>query len=153
MDISRKFLSKTKKHKFAILSISLVVTTVLAVYWQDLLILFNDAFRSEAVSYVLLIPLLASYLFYRKREFVKASLALEKLRAKTKVISVSNLVGVSFCFTAFLIYWYGSYTFNPLEYHVASLVIFTAGITLFLANLKTLLALLFPILFLILLVP
>ena len=153
MKVISKLLDNARIFHLQIISISLVILTILAVYWQDLAILFNEALNSEAVSYIILIPLLVSYLFYRKRELVKGSLALEKLRSKATVISVSDFVGIALCLTAFLVYWYGSYTFTPLEYHIVSLVIFIAGATLILTSLKTLLILLFPIAFLVFLVP
>jgi exosortase/archaeosortase family protein len=70
---------------------------------------------------------------------------------KTKYID--ELIGVSLCLVAFLLYWYGTYTFYPLEYHLLSLPIFVMGITLILFNLKALVTLIFPILFLLFLVP
>jgi len=136
-----------------VLSVVMMLLVVLAVYWQDLAILFNEALQSEAVSQIILIPFLVSYLIYRKKELVKASSALEKFRRRTKLVSVSDIIGVAFCLTAFLLYWYGSYTFYPLEYHIASLLIFVMGITLILANVKTLMIFIFPIMFLAFFVP
>lgn len=115
--------------------------------------LINEALQNEAVSHIILVPLLASFLIYRKRELVKASLAIERLKGKAEVLSLSEVTGLALCLSAFLLYWYGSYSFYPLEYHVASLITFVTGITLMLFNAKTLMALLFPILFLIFLIP
>ncbi len=148
MKAFRKLPQSARNFPLPIISISFIILTILIVYWQDLSILFNEALQSEAVSHIILIPFLVSYLIYRKKELVKASLALERLRGKTKLISVSDIVGAAFCLTAFLLYWYGSYTFYPLEYHIASLLIFIMGVTLILANVKTLIILIFPILFL-----
>ena len=147
-------LTKTpRKFYIPIISISLITLTILIVYWQDLSILINEAAQNEAVSHIILVPLLASFLIYRKRELVKASLALERLKGKAEILSLSEATGLALCLSAFLIYWYGSYSFYPLEYHVASLITFVTGITLMLFNAKTLMALLFPILFLIFLIP
>jgi exosortase len=141
-------------HKMiAIQSVVMMMFVVMIVYWQDLSILVNEAFQSEAVSHVILVPFLVSYLIYRKRELVKASLAFERLQGKTKLISLGDIVGAAFCLSAFVLYWLGSYTFYPLEYHVVSLLVFVVGITLILFNFKTLKALIFPILFLVFLVP
>jgi exosortase len=52
-----------------------------------------------------------------------------------------------------LIKWYGSYSFQPLEYHIASLPIFVAGLILIIFNSQTLRVLLFPIAFLTFLTP
>jgi len=148
MKAFRKLPKSAKNLLLPIISISFIILPILIVYWQDLSILFNEALQSEAVSHIILIPFLVSYLIYRKKELVKASLALEKLRGETKLVSVSDIVGAAFCLTAFLLYWYGSYTFYPLEYHIASLLIFVMGVTLIFANVKTLMILIFPIMFL-----
>lgn len=136
-----------------ILSAALIILLVLIVYGHDLEILLNEAVQTEALSHVLLIPFFAGFLFYRKRDMVKASLALEKFRKKTRTKYIDELIGVIICLVAFLVYWYGSHTFYPLEYHLLSIPIFIMGITQILFNLKVLVILIFPILFLSFLIP
>jgi exosortase len=140
-------------YAFHVLSAALIILLVFTVYWHDLEILTNEALNAEALSHILLVPFIVSYLFYQKKDLVKASLALEKLQKKSKVKHLDELVGLNLCLIAFLLYWYGSYTFYPLEYHLLSLPIFVAGVVLILFNLKTLKILFFPILFLLFLVP
>lgn len=147
------FKKKLRKTRLAIMSICAIVLVISIVYWQDLSILFNEALQSEDVSHIVLIPFLVSYLIYRKKELVKASLTLERVSGETKFVSMSHIIGAVFCLTAFLLYWYGSYTFYPLEYHIISLIIFVTGMTLILFNTKTLVALIFPLLFLLFLIP
>lgn len=153
MKVFRRFLRSARNSHLAIISISLIILTILIVYWQDFSILANEAIQNEAMSHIFLVPLLASFLIYRKKELVKASLSIERLRGKTEAISLSEITGIALCLSAFLLYWYGSYTFYPLEYHIASLIIFVVGITLILFNVKTLIALIFPILFVFFLMP
>ena len=153
MKVFRKLLESAIDFRLQIISISFIILTVLILYWQDLSILVNEAMQNEAMSHIILVPLLACFLIYRKKELTKASFALERLRAKTKTISLSEITGIAICLSAFLLYWYGSYTFYPLEYHIASLVIFLIGLTLILFNVNTLIALIFPILFLLFLIP
>ena len=153
MKAFRKLPESARNFPLPIISISFIILTILIVYWQDLSILFNEALQSEAVSHIVLIPFLVSYLIYRKKELVKASLSIERLRGKREAISLGEITGIALCLSAFLLYWYGSYTFYPLEYHIASLIIFVAGITLIVFNVKTLIALIFPILFLLFLMP
>jgi len=136
-----------------ILSAALIMLLVLIVYGRDLEILLNEALQSEALSHVLLIPFFAGFLLYLKKDMVKASLALEKLRKKTKTQYLDEVIGIALCLIAFLLYWYGSHTFYPLEYHLLSIPIFIMGITLILFNLKALITLIFPILFLLFLTP
>ena len=136
-----------------ILSAVLITLLVFIVYGDDLEILVNEALQTEALSHVLLIPFFAGFLLYLKKDTVKASLALEKIRKKTKTQHIDEVIGVAMCLIAFLVYWYGSHTFHPLEYHLLSIPIFIIGITLVLFNLKTLLVLIFPILFLLFLIP
>ena len=148
-----KVAANIKSYYQLILSAILIAVSVLIVYGSDLEILVNEALQSEALSHVLLIPFFAGFLFYLKRNIVKASLALEKNQKKTRVQYIDEVIGVALCLIAFLLYWYGSYTFYPLEYHLLSLPIFIMGITLILFNLKVLIALIFPILFLLFLTP
>jgi len=136
-----------------ILSALLIMVLVLIVYGQDLEILMNEALQTEALSHVLLIPFFVSILLYLKKDMVKASLALEKLQKKTKTQYLDEVIGIALCLITFLLYWYGSHTFYALEYHLLSIPIFIMGITLILFNLKALTVLIFPILFLLLLIP
>jgi len=136
-----------------ILSAALIMLLVLIVYWQDLEILANEALQSEAISHVLLIPFFVGFLLYLKKDRFKASLALEKIRKKTKTQYLDEVAGIALCLIAFLLYWYGTYTFYPLEYHLLSIPIFIMGTTLILFNLKVLIVLIFPILFLLFLIP
>jgi len=149
----QKLHETTRNLRLPIIAIIFIILTILIVYWQDLVILFNEVSQNEAVSHIILAPLLASFLIYRKREFVKASFTIERLRARTEIISLTEITGIVLCLFAFLLYWYGSYTFYPIEYHITSLIIFVIGITLTLFNFKALIALIFPILFLIFLIP
>jgi len=153
MRVVRKLQEIARNCSFTIISISLITLTILILYWQDLSILANEAIQNEAVSHIILVPFLASFLIYRKGELVKASIALERLKEKTNRISLSEITGVALCLSAFLLYWYGSFTFYPLEYHIASLIILLVGITLTLFTIKTLMVLAFPIIFLIFLIP
>jgi len=146
-------LHESLRNYIVIVSISLIVLAILVLYWQDLSILANEALQSEAVSHILLVPLLATFLIYQKRELAKASLALERLRTETQTLASSEIIGISVFLSALLIYWYGSYTFYPLEYHLASLVVFLIGTILMLFNIRMLKALIFPILFLLFLIP
>lgn len=139
-------------YQYAI-SAALVILAVWVVYGHDLGILLNEALQNDALSYVLLVPFLFGIILYMKRKVVKASLAIEKYNQENKTRYLDALVGVILCLIAFLMYWYSSYTFYPLEYHILSLPIFVMGITLVLFNMKVLIALFLPILFLVFLVP
>lgn len=153
MKVLRKFAASLKTSSLAILSILLVVIVLLVVYWQDLSVLANEAMQNEAVSHLIIVPFLTSYLLYRKKDTVRASLSLKKFQERLSFVSLNEIIGIALCLSAFLLYWYGSFTFYPLEYHITSLIIFISGMTLILFNTKTLTAIIFPILFLIFLIP
>ena len=157
MEKAKHVLNKTaaniKTHYQHILSAAFIMLLVLIVYGRDLEILMNEALQSEALSHVLLIPFFAGILLYLKKDMLKASLALEKLQKKTKTQYLDEVIGTALCLIAFLLYWYGSHTFYPLEYHILSIPIFIMGITLILFNLKALTVLISPILFLLFLIP
>jgi len=121
----------------------------LLVYRADILIVFNEALKSEIANYLLAVPFLLSYMVYRKRKLLRAVTSTDEDRERTLT---ENLMGLALCLSALFLYAYGSFTFYALEYHLASLPIFVAGCTLALFNYRTLRALIFPIAFLSLLI-
>jgi exosortase len=142
----------SSKVALAIKGVFILVAT-LAIYFQDLSILANDAIQNDLMSYALAIPFLFTYLIYRKRKMLRATNPFETANANRSSKHISEIVGVLLCITAFLLYWHGSYTFYPLEYHLISLPLFTGGLILIIFNTKTLQVLAFPIAFLFFLTP
>ena len=142
----------SKQHLPIFVATALIIALPVIVYAHDFEILINEALHSEGLTHILLLPFFAGFLFYQKRNLLKASLVFSKLKP-LKAKYIDELVGLSLCLTAFLLHWYGSYTFYPLEYHLLSLPIFTAGVILILFNLKTLKMLILPVLFLFFLIP
>ncbi|MBN1244246.1 exosortase/archaeosortase family protein [Candidatus Bathyarchaeota archaeon] len=142
-----------RTHYLHIFAFALVLSSVFVVYGNDFGILISEALQNEALSHILLMPFFVGFLFYLKKDAVKAALAIDTHRKRTTVKSVNEILGVALCLVAFLVYWYGSQTFYPLEYHILSLPIFIAGVILVLLNPRALLLLIFPILFLLFLVP
>ena len=148
-----KNLAEAKSRFQYVLCAALLVTIVLLIYGNDLQILLNEALQSEPLNHVLIIPFLAAFLIYVKRDVVKAHLSLDDYRKKTEIRYLDTFIGVAICLAAFLLYWYGSNTFYPLEYHILSLPFFLLGLTLIMLNLKATLTLATPLLFLLFLVP
>jgi len=148
-----KFSEWIKFHYSVVFAATLVILLVFIVYGEDLIILFNEAIQAEEFNHILLVPFFAIFLFYLKRDLVKASLSLEKSRERFRVKYLDEIAGLILCLAAFLIYWYGSHTFYPLEYHIMSIPVFLMGITLILSNSKVLIVLIFPILFFLFLIP
>jgi exosortase len=152
------------------IKVAAILVIILAIYYQDLMLIANEALNSEIMSYILAIPILFTYLLYRKRKLVRAAISFDTLETNRKPATESNqttgavlykkpatyinqIMGTLICLTAFILYWHGSYTFYPLEYHLISLPIFIAGIILVMFNAQTLTALAFPIALLIFLTP
>jgi exosortase len=135
------------------LKIATIVAAALAIFYQDLVIIANDALQTEFMSHILAIPFLLAYLIYRKRKMLRAVTPLENQDQPKKTRHLSTIAGIILSTTAMLVYWYGSYTFTPLEYHMFALPIFVAGLTLILFNPQTLRQLAFPLAFLIFLMP
>jgi exosortase len=146
-----KFHLKLRVQSLLVISAIVIPLMTLIVYWRDFSILMNEALLNEAVTHIVLVPFLVFYVAYRKRNSVKAALALDELRSRPSFLN--EVVGLALCLSAFLLYWYGSYTFYPLEYHFASLPLFAAGVILILLNFKAFTALIFPVLFLLFLIP
>jgi len=135
------------------LKIIVVVSATLALFSQDLNMVFSDAMQSEISSHILAVPFIFAYMLYRKRKTISAILPLENTSQQRLLKHIPSIAGTLLVTTAILLYWHGSYTFTPLEYHMFALPLFAAGLLLLLFNYQTLLQLAFPILFLFFLVP
>ncbi len=135
------------------LRIATIVVSVLAIFHRDLAIIANNAFQEESMSYILAIPFLFAYLIYRKRKMLRAVISFDAQDQPKKTKHLPTIAGILLSTIALLPYWYGLYTFTPLEYHILALPIFAAGLTLIMFNYQALKQLAFPIAFLILLIP
>src|SRR4030042_1061322 len=100
------------------------LAVVLAIYYQDLQIIFSDALQNEATNQILLVLPLVVYIVYRKRKMLSAVVPVEKADGLNITRHFATLSGVLLCTAAILFYWYGSYTFTPLQYHILTLPIF-----------------------------
>jgi exosortase len=135
------------------LKVTTVIVAVIALFHQDLSMIFNDALRNETTSHILIIPILFAYLVYRKRRMLQASIPFELGDRPSQTKHVATTSGLAVAAVAVILYWWGSYTFTPLEYHLLTLPLFTAGLVLTVFNPQTLRQLAFPIFFLIFLTP
>mgnify|MGYP001081654615 CR=1 FL=1 len=134
------------------LKIATILVASLAIFYQDLTIVAVDALQSEFMSYILAIPFILIYVIYRKRKMTRAAITFEPEKSKES-FGRPEIFGALLFLIAFFLYSYGSYTFTPLEYHMAALPIFVAACILILFNTQTLRQLAFPIILLFLLVP
>lgn len=130
-----------------------ILLATLILFYQDWVIIFNDALKSEFMSHVLAIPFIFAYLVYRKRKMLKAVIPLENKNQPKEIRHLPTIAGILLSTIAMLLYWYGSYTFTPLEYHMFALPIFVAGLSLIIFNPQTLRQLVFPVAFLLFLMP
>lgn len=144
------FLTKHHAHAQVTVGIKIaaLILVTLIVYHQDIIFVVNEALRNEPTSYIVAIPFLLSYLIYRKKKMLEAVACLKETPTVTKTIFKSEAVGGVLCILAFLLYWCGSYTFYPIQYHFVSLPFLVAGSTLIIFNKETLKVLAFPIIFL-----
>jgi len=150
----KKLFIRPEKTQIALAAkIAAIAIATVALLSQDLTILFNDALQSEITSHILAIPFLFAYLIYRKRKMLRAVIPLENKNQPKETRHLAAIAGTLLSVTAILLYWHGSYTFTPLEYHMLSLPIFAAGLTLILFNPQTLRQLAFPVAFLLFLMP
>jgi exosortase/archaeosortase family protein len=131
-----------------ILKASTLLFVVTALYFQDVRIIFTDAFINESTSYVLVIPFLFAYLLYRKRKMLLVVIAPERKVFPENSRYFDVLGGILLCTASIIFYWFGSYTFTALEYHLLTLPFFSAGLTLVLFNPRTLSQAAFPFAFL-----
>jgi exosortase/archaeosortase family protein len=153
--INRQLASALTQHRLAVATkFTFIATVVFAFYFQDLNLVFRNALSDEATYHILLIPFLFGYLLYRKRKMVGASFSQDNQNQSSNIIGYfTPIMGVLLCTVAFLVYWFGSYTFTPIEYHMLTLPILASGLILVLFNGQTLKHLAFPIAFLFFLMP
>jgi exosortase len=130
-----------------------IVAAVLALFHSDLAITFADALQSETTSYMLIVPFIFAYFLYRKRKILGAVATAENGNQPRETRHLPLIAGILLFITAVMLYWYGSYTFTPLEFHMLALPIFASALTLIFFNPQTLRQLIFPIAFLAFLVP
>jgi exosortase len=130
-----------------------IIAATMALFFQDLMLVFTDALQSETTSHILAIPILFAYLIIRKRKMLRAVAPLQNQNEPRNTRYLSPVIGLLLCTTAILLYWHGSYTFTPIEYHMIALPIFLAGLILIVFNPQTLRQLAFPIAFLAFLTP
>ena len=142
------------QHRIAIaIKLSVVVFAVLAFYLQDLSMVFKGALTDESTFHILAIPFIFGYLLFRKRKMFNATLQSSQTSKVGFQKYFSLLSGITLCAIAILTYWYGSYTFTPLEIHMLTLPFLASGLVLILFNTAALRQLIFPIAFLIFLTP
>ncbi len=142
------------QHRIAVaIKLSVIAVAVLVFYLQDLSMVFKGALTDESTFHVLAIPFIFGYLLFRKRKMFNATLQPSQTSKRGLLKYFSLLTGITLCTIAILTYWYGSYTFTPLEIHMLTLPFLSAGLILILFNTATLRQLIFPIAFLIFLTP
>lgn len=113
-------------------------------YFQDFIQVLYLALSDSEIQYVLLVPFVAAFFFYKKRKAFLIS---------RKNLPFHDVIGISLCLLALLIYVWGSYSFYPLQLHLISLPIFVAGIMLLIFGVDILRILIFPIFLLFFLSP
>ncbi|XHH09883.1 MAG: exosortase/archaeosortase family protein [Candidatus Bathyarchaeia archaeon] len=150
--------NKTKfigQHEVAIAAKFLAVAVaVISFYFQDLAIIITDALGDEASYHILAVPFLFIFLLYRKRLLINASLRSGSKRAGSFIIhNFWLIVGLLLVITSVFAYWFGSYTFTPLVYHMLTLPVFTSGLILILFGDQVLKQLFFAVFFLFFLIP
>jgi len=138
---------------FLAIKIMPIIAATMALFFQDLTLVFTDALQSETTSHILAVPILFAYLIIRKRKMLRAVAPLQNQNEPRNTRYLSPVIGLLLCTTAILLYWHGSYTFTPIEYHMIALPIFLAGLILIVFNPQTLRQLAFPIAFLAFLTP
>lgn len=149
--VNKQLISSVSRNKSIVIKSSVILFAIIAIYNKDFILIGNQATQSELMSYMLAIPFLTFYLIYRKRKMLKAVASFET--SKRENFFFEEFVGALLCIQAILLYWHGSYTFHPLEYHMISLPLFIAGCTLAFFNLQMLKILAFPTAFLLFLTP
>jgi exosortase len=126
------------------------IACIIGVYWHDSNVLIDDALRNEMASYILALPLLLIYMIYKKRNLIKAQLYFETQKPENVILK--DIVATSLCLSALFLYVYGSFSFDIIQYHLISIIVFAIGCATFLLGVKNLKNIVFPMAFLLLLI-
>lgn len=122
-----------------------VVIPFLAIYKQDLDLVFSEALVNDFMNYILIIPFLIVYLIYRKRKMLRAVTPLSDNEQEKRVWTSQVVTGISLLAISFLTYFLGAFSSYALEYHLLSLPLFVAGNIALVFNLETFKTLLFSV--------
>jgi len=127
------------------IKLSAVFIPFLAIYWQDLDIVFREALVNDFMNYIVLLPFLIGFIIFRKRKMLQALSPLDNCE-QDKLVWISQVVtGTSLLSISFIIYFLGSYTPYALEYHLLSIPLFVSGSIALAFNLEIFRQLLFPL--------
>jgi len=119
---------------------AVVFASVIAFYYSDFGTIFANALQfttGNITNYVITIPFLSAFIIYRKRNILKATATLEKVNNHNK-LRPDDVLGITLCAIAVVLYLAGSATLYALEYHIFTLPIFLAGSTMLIFNFATL---------------
>lgn len=148
-----KSLSSKPEIIHLITKMGVILLVIIILFFQDLTTIFNDALKNDTTNYILAVPFIFAYLIYRKKEMLKVTIQIKSYTITQTTKHLPLIVGTLLSSIALLLYWYGSYTFTPLEYHILVLPILVSGLILILFNPQTLRQLAFPVAFLLFLIP
>ena len=81
-----------------------VLLVTIAIFYQDLAIVANEALKNELMNYILAVPFLLTYLFYRKRKMLRATIPIKTANPTGKPKYTSEIIGALLCLIAFLLY-------------------------------------------------
>jgi exosortase len=135
------------------LKFSVITFTVVALYFQDLTLVFQGALTDESTYHILAIPFIFAYLLFRKRKMILASIQPDDSSKRGFQKYFNTIAGTLLFLVVILVYWYGSYSFTPLEFHMVTLPFMAAGLVLMFFGVQTLRQMIFPVAFLAFLTP
>lgn len=130
-----------------------VIMLPIVLFFEDFYNIFKNAFQNSDASFLLFIPLVFMYLVYRKRKMLAFVVQIENQDQPKRIRSIQRATGILTPVIGVLLYWYGSLSSTPTEYHFLALPIFVAGLILLFFNYQTLKQLFFPIVLLLFLTP
>jgi len=135
VNLNWRKLAETPNILSTLIKISLFIAFLVVIFFQDFGQVFSLAIGNSEVQYILIVPFVAAFFFYKSRKAFLFS---------SKSSHLQDLIGAGTCLLALLIYIYGSYSLFPIEMHLLTLPIFAAGLILLLFGTNTLKTLIFP---------
>jgi len=133
-----RFTEIIMNHKVLLIKTAAILIISTQIYYSDLSLIFGKALQfseGNISNYVLTIPFLVAFVIYRKRKVLTVT---HLIRASLRnTFRIDDILGITLCAAAMMLYTFGSQTLYSLEYHIMSFPVFLAGSTMFLFDIAT----------------
>lgn len=125
----------------------------MVIFLNNFIIAFTSALTNQFTTYIFLLPLVFLFLIYHKHKMLLAVSEFNRGNLHRRIRYLPALSGLILIFMALLINWYVFWLSTPFESYIITFPLVIIGLILFLFSYETLKQLIFPLLFLFIILP